>query len=146
MNKIDMTIITNKFFRRMKNYPDAINRGNCFNWAMAAYIYFRGRGYDVRLLSDSENCHAFVEIDGVYYDSETPCGTNDFTELECYRINQIDVGHVSEHSQKEFLKRWREEWPHTRHGKNRVWGPVLIRKIIGKTAKVPRIAAPSYFG
>jgi hypothetical protein len=138
---IDMSHITEKFFSGMVDDPSAINRGNCFNWAMAAYVYYRARGYTVRLYADTNNDHAFIYMNGLYYDSASPRGVWDYSELETYTYFCASLALVKEHTQKEFLRRWRTEWPHTRHGKNRVWGPKFVRDVLNNKV-APKVMRP----
>ena len=147
MNKVlDMTCITKKFFPKQIDDPMIINRGNCFNWAMAAYIFFKEKGYTVELYTNYNNDHTFVKIDNLYYDSESPRGVSDLRKLNCYKTVEISNSAylARKYSERTFIKRWKDEWPERIHGKNRVWGKMFVKRIIKNKAE-PRVVLPCWY-
>lgn len=58
------------------NRLEAVNWGQCFDWAYYAYCL-----YPISLWTTDH--HAWVELGGMYYDSEAPSGRLDFMKLGC---------------------------------------------------------------
>lgn len=81
-----------------------INYGNCYNWAAAVQILIP----DVKLCSDPYNGgHAFVLIDGKYYDSETLGGVKNWQKLKLYSIgNKYRIFRMEIQSKNKFYKEW----------------------------------------
>jgi hypothetical protein len=78
----DGRFITEYFFPHLS--PMDINFGDCCNWAYIAYKVFHK--CNIELWSTvNYGGHAFIKMDGKFYDSESLNGVTFFTELECFR-------------------------------------------------------------
>jgi|CXWL01.1.fsa_nt_gi hypothetical protein len=80
---LNLTHITKKLFPDAIHEPSTINYGHCYNWAFAAYLYYKDKK-TVSLWSDLESYHAFIKIDQKFYDAESPKGVYDQLDLQCY--------------------------------------------------------------
>lgn len=85
--------------------PLEINEGDCFRWAYVAYLIYGGT------LVSFENkwlAHAFIKIDGKYYDSESPDGVNDWRELMFFKEHptRIRVTLPIEMEERKFADFW----------------------------------------
>jgi hypothetical protein len=78
-------------------YPNTINMGWCYQFAV---VLKRLHGDKAQLCFDDN--HAWVEIDGKYYDSKVIHGTEDVNRLACKRYGAVRR-YVSE---EEFIKVW----------------------------------------
>lgn len=81
---MDLSNITEVFKKKfptlIKDEMD-INWGFCYWWAYVAYCLFGGD-----LISyDDESGHAFVCIEGIYYDSESPKGVSHWSALKFFQ-------------------------------------------------------------
>ena len=61
-----------------------INEGNCFNWAWIANTIYPE---SVLCSVTGYGGHAFIELNGKYYDSENPIGVNHWSKLKGLRDN-----------------------------------------------------------
>jgi hypothetical protein len=68
LESVDLSIISEKIFSGMS--PEIINRGHCYNWALAAKYYLKSG----QLFAD--DAHAFIYYDGRYYDATEPLGVD----------------------------------------------------------------------
>lgn len=90
----------------VEDHPEVINCGWCYNWAYAAYSLYGGT-----LCSTTQ--HAFVKLNGRYYDAEALEGVEDWRCLPIFKFivsnTQFDINnfHVVEHSDsKSFWDLW----------------------------------------
>ena len=62
--------------------PEQVNQGDCWLWALKAQILVGGR---VQCADWPEGGgHAFLSLDGKFYDSEAPDGVHRCQELRCF--------------------------------------------------------------
>ncbi|MHC4213920.1 MAG: hypothetical protein ACYSWP_11160 [Planctomycetota bacterium] len=91
--------------------PADINRGWCYYWAYIVYKFFGGILITVK---EHGGGHAFVEIDGLYYDSETPNGVDCWSSLPFFRHFDLDIDVAEEQVPETFIDYWervgREGW------------------------------------
>lgn len=117
----DLSHITEAFFPEYS--PLTINEGRCFNWAYAAFIFYKN--HKVRFYTAEEGGgHAFIQIDNKYYDAEHPRGVAHWSKLSFFVAYQ-KVGHVAcpyKQSLKEFLFYWRN------NGYDKLWTKKFITK------------------
>ena len=71
---LDANLITKLFFSNVLS-PRDINNGDCFRWAYLAWCLYP----DVELWTNPN--HAWVKYQDKFYDSETPNGVDDWTDL-----------------------------------------------------------------
>lgn len=83
-----------------------INYGYCFNWAYLAYKTIPGavlcsiRDYTYR--------HAFIKVNGKYYDSMTRKGVPDWTQLKSLReYGSLTKMECDEMSEQVFVEHWK---------------------------------------
>ena len=80
-NKFDANYITKTFFS--DRTPLNINYGNCYHWAYLAHQIFNR--CNIKLWStEAAGGHAFIEIDGTFYDSESPNGMWPYSRLKTF--------------------------------------------------------------
>lgn len=77
--KFDANFITKVFFpyEWKHKYFSSINSGRCYDWAYIAYCLWP----NVTLWTTER--HAWVEVNGLHYDSESPNGVDDPEKLRC---------------------------------------------------------------
>ncbi len=61
-----------------------INDGLCYSWAEIVASRFANCGHDVQIWLADDSVHAFVNIDGLYYDSECLTGVEDYHDLPLF--------------------------------------------------------------
>jgi|SRR3990167_892121 len=100
MMKMQLSLINRVFLLhyRLPNIVE-INCGWCMQWAYVVYCLYGGT-----LCSVGDRHHAFIKIDGKYYDSECVQGTEDWRDLPC--IVQINFGYVEDEESQHFIDRW----------------------------------------
>lgn len=81
-----------------------INEGWCMRWAYTAYCLYGGT-----LCAAGKDYHAFLKLDGKYYDSECLQGTSDWRNLNC--LQGVDFGYQEFEEDKNFFDHWEFE-PH----------------------------------
>jgi hypothetical protein len=82
-----------KYHRRSLSQAWEINTGKCFRWATICHKLNGGKLFSVTMMIDwfgegeyCEDCsHAFVMIDGLYYDSESVSGVRDWRQLKYFQ-------------------------------------------------------------
>lgn len=97
--------ISQKYFPHLT--PRLINCGDCYNWAYIAYISYNR----VKLFTiDEYGGHAFIKINNKYFDSESPQGIIDWTQLKILRLmGDIRQMYPRQQALDEFLRYWRVE-------------------------------------
>ena len=110
----DKLLEINKLFHEMGFSASGINYGNCYHWAYVAHLVTGGD------LCSSWG-HAFIKINGKYYDSECLHGANNWKKL---RAAQNDY-RLSVYETCRFQKHW------ARVGANK-WNKKLILEITNK--------------
>jgi hypothetical protein len=102
---IDGRLITREFFPEYLGREELINNGRCYKWAyIAARLYS-----DVMIWSNMS--HAFVEIDGLFYDAESPNGVLELESLNCNHRRGIDRDDSWVQTLEELVEYWED------HGK-----------------------------
>ena len=103
---LDVKFINKSFFPQYS--PDAINCGRCFLWAYIAHHMYAGA--KLRCIQ----CHAFIEYDGKFYDSEVPHGFKDWTKLPAtfngHGHFSLEVQPLEKHTGKTFKRCWRSQF------------------------------------
>ena len=110
----NLSFVTEKHFSSYSLYE--INNGNCFNWAFSAYME-SADSYHVDLLTlpdtTRHGSHAFIKINGNYFDAEAPKGVMAWRYLPFVRLYEekrnvrIDNSEVILHrSIFEFVDFW----------------------------------------
>lgn len=107
----NLAFVTETFFPAYVNNPDKINWGHCYNWALAAYFFFKEKvkHHDVELFNfdNGDIAHAFIRIGAYYYDAETPDGVLHWSELRFFleqdEANEDDMWPEEE---EDFFKFW----------------------------------------
>lgn len=110
---LNIPVILEKFTRsymRFHNHsvPRSINNGECFVWAWGVYIFLKRYGISSNLVSCvSHGGHAWIEINGIAYDSEHVYGT-DSVLLACEFANETDSNYIDYYSmdEEEFFEHW----------------------------------------
>ena len=78
--KLGFAEIRRKFFQGAS--AQWINSGDCFNWALKALDRCRKRKVEAHLCSvRGHGGHAFLYVDGLYYDAAYPNGTKNWRKL-----------------------------------------------------------------
>ena len=98
--KFDASYINKTFYQGWK--LAAINCGDCYSWAYLAYKIFNKA--NVQLWSTSDQCHAFVKVNGKFYDSECVNGAYDWRKLACNK--ECKPQYACRHSLKDFKSYW----------------------------------------
>jgi hypothetical protein len=105
-SKLNGELITFLFFHEHIGNEKVINRGHCMKWAYAAFYLYRG----VKLFSNQQ--HAFIKKDGLYYDSECPNGVKRWEDLHCNR-HFLKVGLADDEellTRAQTLQQFEEYW------------------------------------
>jgi len=89
VNGISVAGVRGSAYNSLIKKPSDINEGFCGNWAEEVYSRAYNVGIEVHIMHDSDYCdidysHTFIYYDGMYYDSETLNGTDDWTLLPIY--------------------------------------------------------------
>ena len=101
MSCIDGRMITREFFPQYIGREDEINMGLCYKWAyIAACLY-----PDVTIWSNRG--HAFVEKNGLFYDSESPDGVEDMKSLGCNSRTGRGEGDSWIQTRRELIQYWK---------------------------------------
>ncbi len=98
---LDLSFIKKIFFGNKS--AKRINHGDCFNWAVIAKDILKDR--NVLLFSDKQFIHAFVKIDGMFYDAEVPTGIHQWKMLPSY--SRYPVNKIVLQSKEEFVEIWK---------------------------------------
>lgn len=83
-----------------------INRGDCYRWA---YVVKRMFSKAILCSDLYEGTHAFIRIEGLYYDSQSPLGVRHWRNLAFYRSDSaasIKRLNVTETGVTEFQRLW----------------------------------------
>jgi hypothetical protein len=78
----DGNFITRHFFSHID--VKEINFGECYHWAYCAYKVFHKCNIEL-WSSVVQGGHAFIKMNGKFYDSESPQGVDSYTDLEYYK-------------------------------------------------------------
>src|SRR5277367_4864929 len=70
----------------LRHDPATINCGNCMRWAYVCYRLFD------RIQLWTFGCHAFVQHDGLFYDSERLEGVKSWRDLPATRVPYSNCG------------------------------------------------------
>lgn len=81
-----------------------VNLGFCYVWAWVAKIYLP----EADLCSDSSGFHAFIRLDGKFYDSNRPVlGTEDWRKLRTYKdLGDPKIKGVLYQQPRAFFRFW----------------------------------------
>ncbi|KKN19841.1 hypothetical protein LCGC14_0941670 [marine sediment metagenome] len=102
---MNASVITEAFLIELGlSTPGCINWGYCYYWAYVAHKLFGGG-----LFTDDEHGHAFVKIDGLYYDSETPDGVESWQKLPMLLNRKVFDDDAELQDLDDFADYWREE-------------------------------------
>lgn len=82
--------------------PADINDGLCYYWAYVAYKLFGGSLITV----DSWGGHAFIKVNDLYYDSETPDGVEDWSKLPFFVFYDVSEEDARKQKPKAFARHW----------------------------------------
>jgi hypothetical protein len=127
----DLPNILERFTKRYlkwRGYPSPylINCGECFIWAWHVYHYLKKRGIEAELVSCiSHGGHAWVEIDGVAYDSEHLNGL--YSEDLAFEFAQDDWDYIEVRTmdESEFF----DHWYHNGGGGHLLMSPSFMEKM-----------------
>src|ERR1022692_947536 len=100
-DKFDGDFITKTYFSKYS--PTDINWGQCFHWAYCAYKVFHKckiELWSTKVLGG----HAFIKMNGKFYDSESPFGENTYQELACFKRG------FKSNAMKQRLSEFEEYW------------------------------------
>lgn len=143
---LDLSWIFEKHFKGRKtcvatvgrlDHPNDVNSGDCFLWALIAKKYFP------RAELCATDIHAFVFLDGKYYDSDHPRGIKSWKRLKTIREYSFDSDYSSFCilSPREFRRDWREQWPRNlRKTYKRLGVPLRREECAQMVAKVCTLA------
>lgn len=84
------------------NRPGDINWGFCYYWAYVAYKLFGGELVTV----DYYGGHAFIKVNGLYYDSETPEGVENWSNLLFFQFYSVSEHDAIEQEPDDFVYHW----------------------------------------
>lgn len=113
LHLLDIPAILTKFTASYMNFfghshADQINCGECFVWAWGVYNFLKDRGIPSDLVSCiSHGGHAWVEIDGVAYDSEHLNGTTTKSLLKEFVDGCWGKPEFYYQDEEEFYYHWR---------------------------------------
>ena len=104
-NEFDPNFITDTFFEGLS--PTDINFGNCYHWAYVAHqLYSR---FNIELYSTVDTGgHAFIYLNGKFYDSESTAGVFDWHNLMTF-VRGYESNAIKQ-SLSEYKKHWRFMW------------------------------------
>lgn len=144
-----LTLAYLKNYRRRLTVSWHINYGDCYRWALLAQELHGGQLISVTLMIEKpfhdfydnlipECSHAFVKIDGKYYDAEMVQGIDDWEQLKYF--SRIDFSlytnweyELREHTSVRSFKRfWRPTLTTSRADRK------LLRKIQHETSRSQR--------
>ena len=113
LKKFQPELVTPLFLEaRFRHNPAAINKGNCMQWAYMAYRMFEG----VQLWDICS--HAFIKVQGKFYDSERLEGESDWKDLPACNFGAGCGSHFCERSGKPAQRRnpnnFKRQWNKTR--------------------------------
>lgn len=100
----DANFITENFFpyEWKHQFLSSINTGRCYDWAYIAYCLWP----NVTLWTTER--HAWVEVSGLFYDSESPSGVEDHQKLRCNETWGWDDQEPIAIKPEEFKDFWNE--------------------------------------
>lgn len=97
----------------------SINTGRCYDWAYIAFCLWP----NVTLWTTE--CHAWVEVDGLFYDSETPNGHLDHKKLRCNEYWPGRSTKPTSMSPENFKEFWNENGGGRKHHWNELHQEML---------------------
>lgn len=117
--KFSASFINNTFYSEEVAHKDlqSINYGQCYDWSWLSYLCWSNR---VQLWS-SEN-HAFVKVNGLFYDSEAVDGVCDWRLLRTCRDLNNEFGDRF-YDTRDFIYEWADE-KHFRKLERKCWKKV----------------------
>lgn len=118
--KFDPTFINRVFFPEKLEIDrlDLINYGECCDWSYLAYLCWKPA---VRLWSCC--CHAFVQANGKFYDSEVSTGVSKWQELRtCRELNCPEV--ILFMDVRHYMDDWAPDEQHWAKLRKKCWSQV----------------------
>jgi hypothetical protein len=105
---MDLKILTREYlraYRRRLGSSWEINYGDCYRWALLAQRLNGGQLISVTVMCEDtfsekpdqyieDGTHAFVLIDGKYYDSESPEGVTDWHQLNYFHRHKKSIDNM----------------------------------------------------
>jgi hypothetical protein len=111
--------ITETFFPQYVEMPRLINMGKCYDWAYFAFCL-----YDDVILWTTD-CHAWIEKNELFYDSEVTKGEAEFESLSC----NSNYGWDELPPQQMEIQEFKDFWNYTGAGRRFHWGQLWLEMI-----------------
>lgn len=101
---ITQALLEHPTFSHLQN-PERINSGDCFNWAYITHCIYGGR---LCSFYNHAIAHAFILINGKYYDAEALNGVNNWKRLPYFKrnLNYILNAKPMRHEIEKFIQYW----------------------------------------
>lgn len=121
MARLNLSKITSTYFYDFED-PNVINSGWCFVWAWLAHLKCGGElwTYDEPLTMQYRDCHAFIKVGSLYYDSSRPRGVRKMERLSFFGSPPEKEFLIPKQTPEEFRRFWE------RNGRNISWETQML--------------------